>query len=53
VEAIVTKVEKDRVKLLREQDKNLKGLLSRMVKTKPKSNTHIFDFENKQETKET
>lgn len=49
-EAIVTKVEKHRVKLLREQDKNLVVLLLRMVKTKPKSNTLNFDFENKRET---
>ena len=49
-EAIVTRVEKERVKLLREQDKNLVVLLLRMVETKPKSNTLIFDFENKRET---
>ncbi|CAN9109363.1 unnamed protein product [Alternaria alternata] len=49
-EAIVTRVEKERVKLLREQDKDLVVLLLRMVETKPKSNTLIFDFENKRET---
>lgn len=48
-EVIVTEPENDRVKLLREQDKNLVGLLSTRVETKPTSNMLIFDFEKKRE----
>ncbi|KAG9191877.1 hypothetical protein G6011_10611 [Alternaria panax] len=48
-EAMVPKPEDDRVKLLREQDKTLIRLLSKIVKTKPRSKELVFSFEKKGE----